>query len=47
MNNCVRCGVKFQHNYLVTLFKVIKEKNERLIVCLKCNDILKKEEGKA
>ena len=45
MNSCKRCGNKFQHNYLVTVFKVTKEKRERMIVCLKCRDILKKEEG--
>ena len=43
MNSCKRCGVKFQHNYLVTFFKVTKEKTERMIVCLKCRDILTKE----
>ncbi|HTZ11266.1 MAG TPA: hypothetical protein VMD04_02660 [Candidatus Margulisiibacteriota bacterium] len=47
MKSCMRCGTKLQHNYLVTLFKVIKEKSERLVVCLKCRDILKKEEVKA
>ena len=31
-----------QHNYLVTVFKMIKEKKERLVVCLKCRDILDK-----
>lgn len=43
MNSCKRCGDKFQHNYLVEFFKVTKEKTERMIVCLKCSDILKKE----
>jgi hypothetical protein len=30
----MRCGDKLQHNYLVAVFKVAKEKRERLIVCL-------------
>jgi uncharacterized CHY-type Zn-finger protein len=48
MNSCMRCGEKLQHNYLVTIYKVIKEKKERLIVCFKCRDFLnKKEEIKA
>ncbi len=47
MNNCMRCADKLQHNYLVTIFTVVKEKRERLIVCLKCRDILKKEELRA
>jgi len=46
MKSCMRCGNKLQHNYLVTFFKVIKEKKERLIVCLKCRDILKEGELK-
>jgi hypothetical protein len=46
MNSCVRCGVKYQHNYLVTFFKATKERHERFIVCLKCNEILKKAEEK-
>lgn len=46
MNSCARCGSKLQHNYLVTFFKGPKGKQERLIVCLKCRDILKKEEVK-
>jgi hypothetical protein len=46
MNSCKRCGVKFQHNYLVTFFKETKERFERSIVCLKCNEILKKGEKK-
>jgi len=37
----MRCRTKLQHNYLVTVFKETKEKRERLIVCLKCRDILK------
>jgi uncharacterized CHY-type Zn-finger protein len=44
MNSCMRCGEKLQHNDLVTLFKVTKEKRERLVVCLKCKDILSKKE---
>jgi len=43
----MRCGEKLQHNYLVAFFKVTKEKTEKLIVCLKCRDILKKEEPRA
>lgn len=42
MNSCMRCGEKLQHNYLVAVFRVVKEERERLIVCLKCRDILKK-----
>ncbi len=45
MRSCVRCGNKLQHNYLVTVFKVIKEKEERMVVCLKCRDILNKQEN--
>ena len=45
MNSCKRCGNKMQHNYLVTFFKMLKDKQEKLIVCLKCRDILKKEEA--
>jgi len=44
MNSCIRCGEKMAHNYLVTIFTMIKEKRERLIVCLKCKDILNKKE---
>jgi NAD-dependent SIR2 family protein deacetylase len=40
MNSCMRCGEKFQHNYLAAIFTIIKEKRERLIVCLKCKEIL-------
>lgn len=47
MKNCMRCRAKFQHNYLVTVFKEIKEKRERLIVCLKCRDALNKVAVKA
>jgi len=43
MHNCKRCGVAFQHNYLVAIFKMVKDKMERMIVCLKCSDILNKE----
>jgi len=39
----MRCGDKLQHNYLQTVFRVIKEKSERLIVCSKCKDILSKQ----
>ena len=46
MRNCMRCRTKFQHNYLVTIFKEIKGKRERLIVCLKCRDVLNKVEAK-
>ncbi len=44
MNSCMRCGEKLAHNYLVRIFTVIKEKSERLIVCLKCKGILNKKE---
>lgn len=43
MNSCRRCGERLQHNYLVEFFKVTKEKRERMIVCLKCRDILSKQ----
>jgi hypothetical protein len=42
MNSCMRCGEKLSHNYLVAIFTIIKEKRERLIVCLKCKEILEK-----
>lgn len=42
MNSCMRCGEKLSHNYLVTIFTMINEKRERLIVCLKCKEILNK-----
>lgn len=44
MNSCMRCGEKLAHNYLVRMFTVIKEKRERVIVCLKCREILNKKE---
>lgn len=40
----MRCGDKFQHNYLVAVFKQTKDKRERLVVCFKCRDILNKKE---
>ncbi|MFH1889145.1 MAG: hypothetical protein ABH806_03545 [Candidatus Omnitrophota bacterium] len=40
MNSCMRCGEKLSHNYLSAIFTVIKEKRERLIVCLKCKETL-------
>ena len=42
MNSCMRCGVKLQHNYLVAIFTIINEKRKRVIVCLKCKEILNK-----
>ncbi len=42
MRSCARCGNKFQHNYLITVFKETKERKERQVVCLKCRDILNK-----
>jgi DNA-directed RNA polymerase subunit RPC12/RpoP len=47
MNSCMRCGTKLQHNYLVTVFKVTKDKRERMIVCVKCREIINKAEIKA
>ncbi len=44
MRSCDRCGSKFQHNDLVTVFKEAKERKERKVVCLKCKDILNKKE---
>jgi len=44
MNNCMRCGEKFAHNYLITMFATVKEKRERMIVCKKCKEILDKKE---
>jgi len=44
MNSCTRCGEKLSHNYLVAIFMTIKEKIERVIVCLKCKEILNKKE---
>jgi len=40
----MRCGAKLSHNYLVAIFTVIKEERKRLIVCLKCKEILSKKE---
>jgi NAD-dependent SIR2 family protein deacetylase len=42
MNSCMRCGEKLSHNYLVAIFTIINEKRERVIVCLKCKEILNK-----
>ena len=38
----MRCGVKLAHNYLKAIFTVIEEKRKRVIVCLKCKEILNK-----
>ncbi|MCU0666736.1 MAG: hypothetical protein MUF05_06555 [Candidatus Omnitrophica bacterium] len=46
MNSCQRCGIKLSHNYLVSIFTLINEKIKRMIVCLKCKDILSKKENK-
>jgi NAD-dependent SIR2 family protein deacetylase len=43
MNSCMRCGEKMAHNYLVTIFTTIKEERKKLIVCLKCKEILNEE----
>jgi len=43
MNSCMRCGEKLSHNYLVAIFTIVNEKRKRLIVCLKCKEILNKE----
>ena len=40
MTSCMRCGMKLAHNYLVTLFTTVEAKTKRLIVCLKCKEIL-------
>ncbi len=42
MTSCMRCGAKLQHNYLVTVFSLIKEQRKRMIVCFKCREILQK-----
>jgi hypothetical protein len=42
MISCMRCGQKLAHNYLVTIFTIVNEKRKRLIVCLKCKEILDK-----
>jgi len=47
MNSCRRCGDRLQHNYLVEFFKVTKEKRERMIVCLRCRDILKQQQAQS
>ncbi len=44
MTSCMRCGVKLAHNYLVTLFTTVEAKTKRLIVCLKCKEIINKKE---
>lgn len=44
MNSCTRCGVRFTHNYLVAIFEKINEKVRKVLVCLKCKDILDKKE---
>jgi DNA-binding protein len=38
----MRCGEKLSHNYLVAMFTMIKEERKRVIVCLKCKEILNK-----
>ena len=45
MNSCMRCGLKLQHNYLVPIFATINESRKRMIVCLKCKEILSKKEN--
>lgn len=40
----MRCGVKLSHNYLVPAFTIVNEKRKRLMVCLKCKEILNKKE---
>ena len=42
MNSCMRCGEKLPHNYLVAIFTIINEERKRVIVCLKCKEILNK-----
>jgi len=42
MNSCNRCGEKMSHNYLVTIFRLINEKMKRVLVCIKCKEILTK-----
>jgi len=44
MNGCMRCGVKLSHNYLVPVSTIVNEKKKRLIVCLKCKEIINKKE---
>ena len=43
MNSCMRCGEKLSHNYLVTVFANINEIVKKMIVCLKCKEILIKD----
>ena len=38
----MRCGEKLPHNYLVAIFTIINEERKRVIVCLKCKEILNK-----
>ena len=45
MNSCVRCGIKLTHNYLKAIFMTIKEKRSRVLVCLKCEEILAAKEN--
>lgn len=47
MNSCMRCGQKMSHNYLVTVFSMVKDKRERMIICLKCKETLNKNVNKA
>jgi len=42
MNSCIRCGEKLSHNYLVAISTIVNEKIKRVIVCLKCKEILNK-----
>lgn len=35
------------HNYLKAIFTLINEKRKRIIVCLKCKEILSQKERKA
>lgn len=41
MNSCSRCGKKMAHNYLVQMFRTIDEKIRKVLVCLKCREVLK------
>ncbi len=40
MNSCSRCGKGMAHNYLVAMFRTIDEKVRKVLVCLKCKEIL-------
>jgi len=40
----MRCGEKLSHNYLVAIYTIIKEERKRVIVCLKCKELLNKKE---